>query len=419
MGAQTRVSGGGFNVVPREFSATNRPLLHFVDEGVVSLYNDDIEKVAEVAINNRKFEYTLSYAEQTREVKAVTHVLLKEDLIRTFDAVNTFEQYVANERQLGGPDFRMEQRLLDDGRTMLYGYYDWMGSSMFFAYDYFGNQYPRNYLIYDPANLTLTQQVVSYNVEYTDWVAQPAQDVTQTVDLDILKLRYRNLDADVCHDGGDFVVSQTLFDSDGDYEYIVPKIRLSETANAPQDVVIDFDSGTSTNESIVLRQATCLTQARYPVVSGFSIVSSDGSISHDIDLGEGYALASQDELLIITLGGKTYLAAECWDEGSTEPESCFVFYRIDTATRGLQRANVASCRMNVVQESRSLHINLPDTDSASRILVIDSAGRTIAQADIAAGQRSTTINIASPSGTYDIIRLQGGVRTHSTKTIIH
>lgn len=419
LSAQTRVPGSYFNVVPREFSATDRPLLHFAEDDKVCLYNDCIEKVAEIPINNRKFEYTLTYAEQTREVKAVTYTVMKSSIERTFDAQNTFEDYLEHERQMAGQDFVFVQRQMDDGRTMLYGYYEWMSGGGFFAFNYFGYKYPRNFYVYDPKDQTLTQQSVSYHVEYTNWASQTPQNVKQEADLEVMRLRYRNLDNEVCHDGGSFVVSQTLFDSDEDYEYVIPKIKLSETPSGPQDVVIDFGGSTNTDdENIVLHQATCLTPARYPVVAGFSIVSSDGGIRHEIDLGDDFVLAEQDELQLITLGGKTYLAAECWDNSSEEPETCTVFYKIDTATRGLQRVNIANHSMNVVQQSHALHINLADNGCESQILVIDTSGRTIAQADAAAGQRTVIIKLATPSGTYNVVRLQKGVPVESLKAII-
>lgn len=116
-----------------------------------------------------------------------------------------------------------------------------------------------------------------------------------------MKLHYWNMALGQSEEGPSFYVSQTLFNEDEGYEYIVPKYTIVEEGDDLSSVDPEYE--------IVLSRRVLLSSG-YPAQTGFRVMSSDGSVIKDIDFEEGFRLNeySNDDQYLIVMGNKTYIA---------------------------------------------------------------------------------------------------------------
>ena len=84
--------------IPRQFSAEDKPILHFEEENdeghSIAFYNDDIDRINTINVKDGTFNYTLKYQDKTREVKEITKTELYRDHYRDLDEYYTFEQFL-------------------------------------------------------------------------------------------------------------------------------------------------------------------------------------------------------------------------------------------------------------------------------------------------------------------------------------
>lgn len=127
-------------------------------------------------------------------------------------------------------------------------------------------------------------------------------------------IRYVDYD-DVTSSNQEFIFSQTLFNDDEDFEFIVPTYN-TVTGNINDDKngdgFIDEDDFT------------------YYKVTGFDIVSEGGNVLHNIKVDID-AINYDNHLTIMKLNGKIYLVVKCNSE--------IVFYRIEKSSVNGVRIN--------------------------------------------------------------------------------
>ena len=214
------------NVIPSQFTVNNVPILHIEqgdeydeEEYSIVLYNDDIEKIAEVKPTNHTFNYTLTYKTYSREVKEVTKEEREKYEVRRLDEWYTLEQFI-QDYFWGGADVKVE-----NGDTIIIPYetrsietrgYD---PRNFFGYDYFGEKYPIQY--YQCKDNVIYCVYALYMATYTDWTSTGERKEEESCDLNVLSIYYQNFDTQAESSG--FTLSQTLFNTDDKFEYIIPR----------------------------------------------------------------------------------------------------------------------------------------------------------------------------------------------------
>lgn len=406
--------GGSFDFTPKEFTYDGNPLIQINSEDKISVYNDAIEVIKEIPVLEREYEYTLQYHEQSREIKSV-NASLQEYLDREFHQDYTFDDYLADQRMLGGSEYAFVCKDLSDSEVMVYGYYFWDQWTAFFHIDWFGTQYPFVYFIYRKDENALYRVQANYSVEYTEWVDNGIRNEKYTKSTPLVEILYRNLDEGACHDGVEFYTSQTLFNDDEDFEYLVPKVTMLK-GDFYSFVNPDVTYG---QEPIVLQQSECITENATPAYTGFRILSSNGSVVGEIDFGGNYTMDDYELCFkVITIGGKLYLAADCVDRTKEETAYCTIFYQIDKQDGAIDRINIAPREAKVRQEDNTINVHLSSFDKPSVINVYNVGGAKVASQKANAGQESVSLNMKAPKGIYNITRVQDGRIMESQKVVL-
>lgn len=408
-------------VVPKEFAFNNKPLLSIFNReksSQISIYDENIDLVKTFDIDdNKTFDYTLVYQNETRDVTSVD-----EKGVNKTDLNQSYKEWLERE-QMVDPSVTEYSFIItkqENGDSIISADYSKISYSyttneqMYFGYSIFGLKYPRLYWIASKGNMY--QCKTSYTVSYSDWKANGQTEEPSSRPLRHICLYNLNLDngAGTNNTNGTyFMVSQTLFNQDEDYEYIIPKLALvGDTDEGPDDEVI---VNPSNSESIETTRTTLVSEKSNVGIVGFQVVSSNGKIIKDLTFDEGFACKYRgyERFALITMGGNRYLA---FSNGST------IFYKIDSQTSAIKKVNVAPGSLfvqpTVVNKNATINVSLGDNnDKASDIVVVSMSGNKVKSVNVPANQSQVQIPINISSGVYCVSRVQQG-KVNETKKII-
>lgn len=423
--------------IPKEFTYNHKPLLSFITgvddlgntSNQINIYDENIDLIKSFNIlDDKKFNYTLTYNVQKRDVKNVNK---NEDktAIGNFESV---DQWIEEQSRYGTIDRNSfiikEQENGDKVISMDYSNepYGQTNEQMYYCYSYFGFQYPLRYWIWSQG--VMYQCYASYSVEYTEWTNDGTTTKDKSIDLTHLYLLGINLD-----NGNNFgvnenyfEVSQTLLNEDEDYEYLIPKCALS--ANNPGESMGNIDSGeTWYGDRIITEQETLAEGKNNVVMVGFQVVSSNGNIVKDLDFSNGFEAAIESNTAgysskycaaVITIGGNRYLAFNGWYNGKEST----IFYKIDNTSNSIKQVKITPTTMKVkpaiVTKSSTINVSLGDDNSkGSEIVVVSMSGNKVKSVSVPKNQKEVQIPINASSGVYCVSRIQQG-KINETKKII-
>lgn len=401
------------NVIPSQFTVNNVPILHIEqdeweydeEEYSIVLYNDDIEKIAEVKPTSHTFDYTLTYQTETRELKGVTKDIISQkhytDLAEWFN----FDDFIRNEYYL---EFRM------DGNDSIAIHKD--EPYYFFGYDYFGEKYPIEYFLCK--DNVIYRVHAEYYATYTDWTPAGERKEEKSCELNVLSIYYQNFDTQA--ESNRFTLSQTLFNSDDKFEYIIPKLVLTDIS----DYVVSMPSN---GREIVLSRSELISDYDNPTMKGLQVVSSDGTVLHDIDFMDGFYKDYDEyseydnEIYGITIGGKDYLVIDGYMESNDEDEEdreCVLFYRINRQTNSLQEVKNVPVKMRAKQQASTINVQLSNTTEPSELILTNSLGQIIGKKNVPAGENVATFKTSMPKGMYNVTRVQNGKQIENGKILM-
>lgn len=395
-------------VIPKQFTVNNVPILHIEqgkiygdDEYTIVLYNDDIEKIAEVNPINHTFNYTLTYQTQTREVKEVMKEELYREYYRELNEWYTFEQFI---RDYSGGEADVKE---ENGDTIIIReFYEYN----YFGYNYFGTKYPIEYFLCK--DNVIYRVRAQYYATYTDWTTTGERKEENSCNLNVFSIYYRDLD--VKTEGDYFTLSQTLFNTDEKFEYIIPKMVLTDISDYVN--MVPGDGG----QQLVLSRSELISDYAYPTIKGLQVVSSDGTVLYDLDFVDGF-YRSYDiytQVYGITIGGKDYLVIDGYMEGDEEDEECALFYRINRQTNSLQEVKSLPVKMRVKQQESTINVQLSNTTEPSEVIMTNSLGQVIGKKYVPAGESTTTFKTSMPKGVYNITRFQNGKNIEDGKILM-
>ena len=402
--------------IPRQFSAKDKPILHFKEENdggySIALYNDDIEKINAIDIKDGTFNYTLKYKDEAREVKEITQTELYRKHYCDLDESQTFEQFLEEEKWKGDVEVRTE-----NGDTIICTTYPYHNTRMsmseiFFGFDYFGTKYPISYILCK--DNVLYQVCVDYEATYTEWQVVGERTEERSCETPVIHLDYINFDGGGSNDIYEFILSQTLFNDDEKFEYIIPKMTLTDISDWASSV-----PGDGRNE-LRLTHSTLISDYAYPACRGVQILSSDSTVIYDIDFGNEFEADEYDcqYMTIITIGGKTYLVVKGHSNINDDNTDCTMFYRIDKQTHSIQQISNVPITMRARQKNSTINIQLSDTSEDSEIIMSNPSGTTVAETFVPAGENSVSLKARIPKGVYNITRFQKGKNVENAKILI-
>ncbi len=188
-------------------------------------------------------------------------------------------------------------------------------------------------------------------------------------------------------------ITQTLFNSNDKFEYLVP---------------IYINSSYTTERA----------SANGYICKGYKIMSDDNTeVASIIINDEQVAYVGDVEVYII--GKKAYLKIDVRD---TNDNHLNYFYAIDKQTSSISEAPVRvvmSVRPTVAKKNEVINVTLPEDSKASQLMVTSAAGQTIQRIPLKAGVSSYQVSTTGlASGMYVISVDEGGTKKEYCKVVI-
>lgn len=214
------------------------------------------------------------------------------------------------------------------------------------------------------------------------------------------ELEYYNFDNSTNSADMDFVISQTLFNDDSKWEYVVKKFGSSEIEYT--DYRIDEFDG-SNGRAIVSRTA------RYgSSTAGFSIMNEDG-----VEVGFIAKPDSESYLWlydVVVIGNKKYLRADGDDH-----YYLFDLENLSSAALVVERKD----NMRVVSQGDVVEIILPKNAANGEVGIVGMNGQTLGRQKVSDGQSRAKFNSANlAKGVYNATFIHKNGKRESQKFVV-
>lgn len=198
----------------------------------------------------------------------------------------------------------------------------------------------------------------------------------------------------------DMVVTQTLFNSDGLYEHIVPIYEKVTTSTREEDRdgngEVDY---TETNESICR--------------IGYDIVSEDGTVLYSIRLDDRHQTTSSPR--VMKIGDKLLFCTDEYpvDRSGEYKYLCFVLNPGGslTAVKAPEHMAGISVSPRVAGAGESIRVDIGEPDGVMReVIVNNAAGQAVFRTAIPAGRSSVEIDATRLCKGVNVLTVRGGSR---------
>ncbi|MGM9700144.1 MAG: hypothetical protein ACI3YX_01810 [Prevotella sp.] len=410
-------ASGGVIVIPKEFSYDRTPMLTLYnwENQELSVYDENLDLVKTVNLNGgmtSNFQLTYKYEERDVDIQETNKRVVGtySSMEQAFNAYCYFGQYNESKAII---------KVQDNGDELITydptDYYIQNSDSLYLSYSTLGVSYPKIYWIRSQGSVSCYK--VDYIVTYSDWRDAGTRVVNKQKSQELFKLENINLNIhESASRGISFIVSQTLFNEDEEYEYIVPKYKLSTVG---QDIDGLTPSYPNPNEVVTTRY-TCISEENKLALAGFQVISSSGNVVGDVTFDTAINYFSSYGAYVITIGNFTYLG---FSGSFEENESGTIFYKIDRATTNIQQVKQVPASMllspTVVERNATIDIRFGDDNrDGSQIVISSSAGGTVKTQMVPSGQQASQMSVTAPAGLYCVSRVQKNKVIDTRKIIL-
>lgn len=342
-------SNSGFGLVPATMTANGKARITAVADDGLHIYNTNF--IQEKVVSDERGEYVSGYRTETAEV-SVTGAKVRQFAVQNFRAqINGEEVSASTLEDARGKVATLFENMGSDnaveifnieGHSFIYAYsnYEWSYSDAFYMYESFGKQYPGGssivgslYVLGDDGYLYYA--AISYDPVYDEsgavWtvVGNSVYSNSEEVAKDI---RYKNADTGAAGEDLEICFTQTLFNSDDKWEYIVEK-RDGGTLEYASSYSVE-QTGIPGGKVLLRREV----QVKSPV-TGLKIYSDDGAvvatISADyVSTPESYVY-NMSVRGIWRIDGKHYLEVrKDIDNGTVYSKYIYALYLLGEGTSG-------------------------------------------------------------------------------------
>lgn len=293
---------GEWSVVPKSFSFSGKPVLVTEDNQVVSVYDDDLNVVRTFDVQRDGFTTRFEVQERKKEVKAERTDVSEQPQVDC-NTGQVLKLTWKEAKEWGVDESQSNRGFVTEAHD---NYQLWPDDDYYYyQFEEYGRTYPTAYYQWNAEDGTINYVSVEYKERLTgDWetveVNEGASDVIETLD-------FEDYDNNSHPDQG-FFVSQTLFNSDEKFEYIIPIPKSCEYIQNEYDS--DGD-GISDHRTVVHSWEA----------NGYKVLNEDGQTILELDMDfAGYPT-------VVKLNGKLYLEAN----GD--------FYKIDSQPTSVQKVS--------------------------------------------------------------------------------
>lgn len=323
--------------IPAEFSFNGKPMITIGDNNCgIEVYDEEFNLVETIKEQEQEGERYLSCVRYERELMGVS--VKKDTIMRVVEYNTSLAEFMEKQNMLTYDQEAMLFPITIDGRESLTYLRDfWTLEPNMYASEYYGNVYPIYYFtaeVVDGSNC-ITHHIRAYQPEYGEW--QKMEDIYSEEQLRSMTIYYHNLDR---NDSGIMLLAtQTLFNNDEDFEYVMPiwehKGYLNVSNSFTNSVTPDVYYNDWVSEPIQTSQYAYLTS----YLKGFSILNSKGEELDRMMFSDGWLGQSYGHYCsAITLGGNTYMVLRGYvpveDDRYNEMT---IFYRIDRDANSIRQ----------------------------------------------------------------------------------
>lgn len=270
----------------------------------------------------------------------------------------------------------------------------------YYYHDYFGKKFPKAVYIWN--NTTNTGLVRYFEYDYSSWgptgqyeSLHPREETETPSPIYIYVADANGFDRD------DFMISQTLFNNDANFEWIVPIIEAVDC------------SYTNDYEKMEGKRL------RY---TGFRIESQNGSTVATVKFPAGVYGAFWDwDVRLYMMNGKKYLIVDAQNMDKTE--EYYMVYEVDAASSSVTAVGAprrVSVSPTAPRRGTDVKIDLgTPSETSCKVIVSSVNGQTVMTRNIEPGNTTTSIDTAGfQKGVYIVTVSDGKTTRENTKIVV-
>lgn len=325
--------------IPAELSFNGKPMITIenYDTGI-EVYDEKFNLIETIKEQELEGERYLSSVRYERELMGVS--AKKDTIMRVVEYNTSLAEFMEEQNMFTYDQGAKLFSVTIDGRECLTYLQNPMTlESNMYASEYYGNVYPIYYFTAEMVDGTdcVTQHIRAYQPEYGEW--QKMEEIYTEEQLRTMTMYYYNLDRN--DSGMRLLATQTLFNNDEGFEYLMPiwehRDYLNISKTYTDAVISDVDVYYSDWVSESIETSRYANTATY--LKGFSIRNSKGEELDRIMFADGWlGYDSGHYCSAITLGGNTYLVLRGYVPVEDDKyNEMTVFYRIDPGANSIKQ----------------------------------------------------------------------------------
>lgn len=342
-------SNSGFGLVPATMTANGKARITAVADDGLHIYNTNF--IQEKVVSDERGEYSSGYRSETAEV-SVTGAKVRHFAVQNLRAQINGEEVSASTLEeargkvatlfenMGMNDYAVEIFNIE-GHSFIFAYpnNEWSYSNSFYMYDLFGKQYPGGgsfggslYGLGDDGYLhyaTISYDPV-YDASGAVWTVDVNSVYSNSEDV-ATDIGYKNADTGAAGEDLEICFTQTLFNSDDKWEYIVEK-RDGGTLEYVSSYSVE-QTGLPGGKVLLRREV----QVKSPV-TGLKIYSDDGAVVATISADYVSTPESYVSIMRVSgiwrIDGKHYLEVRKSIDNGTGSKSINALYLLGEGTSG-------------------------------------------------------------------------------------
>lgn len=438
--AKAEYSGTSHSVIPGDFTANGKPLItsYETDNGItlVKFYdsNLNVSKTLSINLPSYLYNYDTEYAtvvpigaiagsKRLRDYSDtygwiypgwlnnkidVSSITTSEEFVTAI--TNAYEEYYEEYEDYyyhyeGGWIGFIDEEGRISAKKAISDY------SVYFDFSHFGTTYFQRYYTISDGAIWLCE--IDYDYDY------PSDNLTWGRSADNSSIRHESLGSFMYinydesgrtygDSGYDIHLSQTLFNDDNKWEYLMPVLEEYEKYSIP--------SYSWKEDCLELRRDYTHT-AR---IIGYNVVSEDGTVVTSIK--PVHSDATEFEIYQMwKLDGHLYLNTVEWGQDSNgESWTYYTLYIFDNATSSVKEVSTVKARPQMARvQGNAICVNLDEADTDSDLMLSNMSGQVLGQLHVAAGQTRTQMNAAQlPKGVYNLTLRRHGQVLNNQKLMV-
>ncbi len=431
-------SGTSHRVIPGDFTANGKPLITSYetdrDNGItlVKFYDSNLNVSKTLSINLPSYLYN-SYTEyatvvpigviagskRLRDYSNTDGWINPEWLNNKIDvsSITTSDEFVtAITNAYEENEFYDESVWIgfidEEGRISakkaIYAYYDYYD---YFDFSHFGTTYPERYYTISDGAIWLCE--IDYDYDYpsdnSTWGKRADNSFISHESLgSFMYINYDESGRTYGDSGYGIHLSQTLFNDDNKWEYLMPVLEEYEEYSIPYY--------SWKEDSLELeRRYTHTARIIY-----YNVVSEDGTVVTSIK--PVHSDATKFEIYQMwKLDGHLYLNTCEWGQDSNgESWRYDTLYIFDNATSSVKEVSTVKARPQMARvQGNAICVNLDEADTDSDLMLSNMSGQVLGQLHVAAGQTQTQMNAAQlPKGVYNLTLRRHGQVLNNQKLMV-